>query len=93
MMYDAYGRRENLPNGFSGSQGNVPASYLYDGAEAIQSSNASSATNYLREPGSGEMLMESQSEAGSPQVPLLDAAGSALAMVDSASGSIVSSYQ
>ncbi len=93
MVYDALGRRENSPYGFGGAVSGAAQSYLYDGSQAIQSSGADGTIiNYLRGPGSGEMLMESVAPAGAPQVPLVGANGSTIALVDSASGNVVATY-
>ena len=96
MIYDPTGRRDDLPTGSAGTGlSNFADTYLYDGSQGIQASNSAAVVNYLRTPGSGEELMEetqSQNGKGAPQIPLLDGSGSTIAMVDSGTGNVASTY-
>ena len=92
-MYDQLGRREDLPNGLASLLGGS-ATYLYDRNQVIQT-GASQAVNYLRMPGSGEDVIEDTRNAnggGGLYVPLLDGSGSTIAMVDSGTGNVASTY-
>jgi YD repeat-containing protein len=97
ILYDNRARREDRPS-VTVQSGNATAyfpgeEYSYDGSQVIQSTNDVSTlpTDYLRMPGSGEMLMESPPSADA-EVPLIDGAGSTIAMVDAVTGAISSQY-
>jgi predicted pyridoxine 5'-phosphate oxidase superfamily flavin-nucleotide-binding protein len=83
--YDALGRRERMNAGGL-------TSYLHDGDAAVVASTPSALDNFLTDDG-GEVLAFSQTaqQVTNTYVPLIDAMGSTLALVDG-NGNLVNSY-